>query len=278
MSTAARNIGSIVQAEEAARATEANLAQIYVRSRTGDAGAAVQPGPRPRFGRRARPRPLQQAARDHPLAAASRPAIRSARRSTFLEAAAAAAPEVVAVGYRGESQAFREAGGSIYLVFVLTILVVYLLLAAQFESFVHPGVIITTVPLAVAGGLIGLAVMGQTMNLYSQVGLVMLVGLAAKNGILIVEFANQLRDAGRDIGTAIREAARRRLRPILMTSIATVAGAVPLMLAERRRRGGADRDRRGDRVRRLDRDGDHPVPDPARFIRGWRASPARRWR
>ncbi len=115
--------------------------------------------------------------------------------------------------------------------FLLTILVVYLLLAAQFESFVHPGVIITTVPLAVAGGLIGLALMGQTMNLYSQVGLVMLVGLAAKNGILIVEFANQLRDAGRDIGAAIREASRRRLRPILMTSIATVAGAVPLMIA-----------------------------------------------
>jgi multidrug efflux pump len=138
---------------------------------------------------------------------------------------------VLAVGYRGESQAFREAGGSIYFVFLLTILVVYLLLAAQFESFVHPGVIITTVPLAVAGGLIGLALMGQTMNLFSQVGLVMLVGLAAKNGILIVEFANQLRDAGRDIDTAVREAARRRLRPILMTSIATVAGAVPLMLA-----------------------------------------------
>jgi len=73
--------------------------------------------------------------------------------------------------------------------------------------------------------------MGQTMNLYSQVGLVMLVGLAAKNGILIVEFANQLRDAGRDIDTAVREAARRRLRPILMTSIATAAGAVPLMVA-----------------------------------------------
>jgi len=92
-------------------------------------------------------------------------------------------------------------------------------------------VIITTVPLAVAGGAVGLAIMGHTINLYSQVGLVMLVGLAAKNGILIVEFANQLRDAGRDIGTAIREAARRRLRPILMTSIATVAGAVPLMVA-----------------------------------------------
>ena len=138
---------------------------------------------------------------------------------------------MTAVGYRGESQAFKETGGSIYIVFALTILIVYLLLAAQFESFVHPAVIISTVPLAVSGGVIGLALMGQTMNLYSQVGLVMLVGLAAKNGILIVEFANQLRDAGRDIGTAIREASARRLRPILMTSIATAAGAVPLMIA-----------------------------------------------
>jgi multidrug efflux pump len=138
---------------------------------------------------------------------------------------------VTAIGYRGESQAFREAGSSILIVFALTILVVYLLLAAQFESFVHPGVIITTVPLAVAGGVIGLALMGQTLNLYSQIGIVMLVGLAAKNGILIVEFANQLRDRGHDIASSIREASARRLRPILMTSIATVAGAVPLMIA-----------------------------------------------
>jgi multidrug efflux pump len=150
---------------------------------------------------------------------------------TFLEEQAAQSPEVTAIGYRGESQAFREAGGSIMLVFGLTILIVYLLLAAQFESFVHPAVIITTVPLAVAGGVVGLAVMGQTLNLYSQVGIVMLVGLAAKNGILIVEFANQLRDQGRDVAAAIREASSRRLRPILMTSIAMVAGAVPLMVA-----------------------------------------------
>jgi multidrug efflux pump len=149
----------------------------------------------------------------------------------FLEEQAAASSEVTAVGYRGESQAFKEAGGSIWLVFGLTILIVFLLLAAQFESFVHPAVIITTVPLAVAGGVVGLALMGQTLNLYSQVGIVMLVGLAAKNGILIVEFANQLRDQGRDIAASIREASQRRLRPILMTSIATVAGAVPLMIA-----------------------------------------------
>ncbi|HMG48258.1 MAG TPA: efflux RND transporter permease subunit [Allosphingosinicella sp.] len=220
----------VIQAEASARAAQDNLAQIYVRSRTGTLvplsnlvttnGTA---GPRD-LGRYNKLRAIT-------LSGGLAPGYSLGEALSFLEQQAAAAPEVLAVGFRGESQAFREAGGSIYFVFLLTILVVYLLLAAQFESFVHPGVIITTVPLAVAGGLIGLAVMGQTMNLFSQVGLVMLVGLAAKNGILIVEFANQLRDAGRDIDTAVREAARRRLRPILMTSIATVAGAMPLMLA-----------------------------------------------
>src|SRR3546814_5602989 len=101
---------------------------------------------------------------------------------------------VAAIGYRGESQSLRETGSSIWLVFGLTILIVYLLLAAQFESFVHPAIIVTTVPLAVAGGVIGLALAGDSINLCSQIGIVMLVGLAAKNGILIVEFANQLRD------------------------------------------------------------------------------------
>jgi multidrug efflux pump len=220
----------VVQAEANARTTQDNLASIYVRSRTGvlvplsnlvtTQGAA---GARD-LGRYNKLRAIT-------LSGGIGPGYSLGEALDFLETQAAASPEVMAVGYRGESQAFREAGGSIYFVFLLTILVVYLLLAAQFESFVHPGVIITTVPLAVAGGLIGLAVMGQTMNLFSQVGLVMLVGLAAKNGILIVEFANQLRDSGRDVGEAVREAARRRLRPILMTSIATVAGAVPLMLA-----------------------------------------------
>lgn len=149
----------------------------------------------------------------------------------FLEAEAAKLPEVTAVGYKGESLAFKQTGSSIYIVLALTILVVYLVLAAQFESFVHPAVIILTVPLAVAGGLLGLVVMGGTLNIYSQIGIVMLVGLAAKNGILIVEFANQLRDQGRGITDAAIEAAGRRLRPVLMTSIAMVAGAVPLMIA-----------------------------------------------
>ena len=112
-----------------------------------------------------------------------------------------------------------------------TIILVYLVLAAQFESFVSPLVIILGVPLAISGGLLGLTIMGGTLNLYSQIGLVMLVGLAAKNGILIVEFANQLRDEGMEFEKAILESAKRRFRPVLMTSIATVAGALPLMLA-----------------------------------------------
>jgi multidrug efflux pump len=220
----------VVQAEENARATQDNLSAIYVRSRT---GTLVPLSNLVRVTDMAAARDLGRynKLRAITLSAGLAPGYSLGEALAFLEEQAAAAPEVVAIGYRGESQAFREAGGSIYFVFLLTILIVYLLLAAQFESFVHPGVIIATVPLAVGGGLIGLVVMGQTINLYSQVGLVMLVGLAAKNGILIVEFANQLRDAGRDIDAAVREASARRLRPILMTSIATVAGAVPLMLA-----------------------------------------------
>ncbi|WP_114952471.1 efflux RND transporter permease subunit [Sphingosinicella terrae] len=220
----------IVQAEANARATESNLASIYVRSRT---GALVPLSNLVTVRETAGARDLGRynKLRAITLSGGLAPGYALGDALDFLEAQAAVSPEVLAVGYRGESQAFRETGGSIYFVFALTILVVYLLLAAQFESFVHPAVIITTVPLAVAGGGIGLAVMGHTLNLYSQVGLVMLVGLAAKNGILIVEFANQLRDTGRDIGESIREASRRRLRPILMTSIATAAGAVPLMIA-----------------------------------------------
>ena len=140
-------------------------------------------------------------------------------------------PGQAQIDWKGESREYNAAGSSVMLTFALALLIVYLVLAAQFESFVHPFVIMLTVPLAVLGALLGLWVSGGTLNIFSQIGIVMLVGLAAKNGILIVEFANQLRDEGRDIHQAILESATVRLRPILMTSIATVVGAVPLIVA-----------------------------------------------
>ena len=220
----------IVQAEDKGRTGLADLNSIYVRARDNSLVPLANlvttrqvAGPRD-LGRFNKLRAIT-------LQGAIAPGYSLGEALKFLQTQAAASPEVLAVGYRGESQAFVETGGSILMVFGITILIVYLVLAAQFESFVHPGVIITTVPLAVGGGLIGLLIMGQSLNLYSQIGIVMLVGLAAKNGILIVEFANQLRDEGAEIADAIRQAASRRLRAILMTSIATIAGAVPLVLS-----------------------------------------------
>ena len=140
-------------------------------------------------------------------------------------------PDYAQIDWKGESREFQEAGSAVLLTFALALLIVYLVLAAQFESFVHPFVIMLTVPLAVLGALIGLWVTGGSLNLFSQIGIVMLIGLAAKNGILIVEFANQLRDGGRSVAEAIAESASVRLRPILMTSVATIMGALPLVLA-----------------------------------------------
>jgi len=147
------------------------------------------------------------------------------------QVAAEELPEYAQIDWKGESREFQESGGAVLLTFTLALLIVYLVLAAQFESFLHPFVIMLTVPLAVLGALIGLWASGGTLNLFSQIGIVMLVGLAAKNGILIVEFANQLRDAGRSVREAIAEAAAVRLRPILMTTAATAMGATPLVLA-----------------------------------------------
>lgn len=140
-------------------------------------------------------------------------------------------PGKVIVDYKGQSQDFRSAGESILFVLILGSVIVYLVLAAQFESWIHPFVIMLTVPLAMAGALLGLHLSGYSLNLYSQIGLIMLVGLAAKNGILIVEFANQLRDAGQAFHDALLEATRVRFRPIVMTGITTAAGSLPLLLS-----------------------------------------------
>ena len=152
-----------------------------------------------------------------------------------LDAMDAIAAEVLDDTFRtaltGESKEYRESSSSLMFAFILALVLIYLILAAQFESFKDPFVIMLTVPLAVGGALIFMHFNDQTMNIYSQIGIIMLIGLVAKNGILIVDFANQKQEAGIDKLTAIREAAIQRLRPILMTSVSTILGLVPLAFA-----------------------------------------------
>ncbi len=135
------------------------------------------------------------------------------------------------IAYKGESEELRETSYQIYLIFALALLTAYLVMAAQFESFKHPFTIMLTVPLAIFGGILGLLVVGSSINIFSQIALIILIGLATKNGILIVEFANQLRDEGKDIEKSIIESANIRLRPILMTSISTIIGVLPLVFS-----------------------------------------------
>ncbi|MBI2380268.1 MAG: efflux RND transporter permease subunit [Gammaproteobacteria bacterium] len=133
--------------------------------------------------------------------------------------------------YAGNTREFKISSGAIYTTFVLALVFIYLVLAAQFESFIDPFVILFSVPLAICGALATLKLAGGSLNIYSQIGLITLVGLISKHGILIVEFANQLREQGRALQDAVREASSLRLRPILMTTGAMVLGAVPLALA-----------------------------------------------
>ncbi len=140
-------------------------------------------------------------------------------------------PAGASYDYKGESLLYKSSGDSVYFVFLLALLVVFLVLAAQFESFIQPVIIMLTVPLAVAGALLGLYFFDVSLNIYTQIGIIMLIGLAAKNGILIVEFTNQLRDQGVEFKDAIIEATTQRLRPIIMTAVTTIAGAIPLVIA-----------------------------------------------
>jgi multidrug efflux pump len=152
--------------------------------------------------------------------------------AAFREIAAATLDERFTTSLSGAARDFEESASSLGWVFALALLLIYLVLAAQFESFIDPFVILLTVPLALAGALLALWYFGQTVNIFSQIGLIMLVGLVTKNGILIVEFANQrLAAAAGNALTAVREAAAARLRPILMTTLATVLGILPIALA-----------------------------------------------
>jgi multidrug efflux pump len=222
----------VLQARPDDRAAPANLENLYVRSsRSGQLvplsslvslTEIAEPGTLHRFNRLRAITISASLAEGYPLGEAI---------DWMRDVAEQELPDAAQIDYKGQSREFMTAGGAVFFTFAMALLIVYLVLAAQFESFIHPFVIMLTVPLAVTGALLGLWISGVTLNLFSQIGIVMLVGLAAKNGILIVDFANKLRDEGRSIQDAIVEASAVRLRPILMTSIATIAGAIPLVIA-----------------------------------------------
>jgi multidrug efflux pump len=221
-----------LQAERSERSNVADLASKYVRSdRTGElvplssvvsVRVTGDTSERRRFNRQAAVMISASTNGDYPIGAAISSMEQAAR--------AEIGDQPIALDYSGAARQFKQSSGAIGFAFGFALVVVFLLLAAQFESFIHPLVIMVTVPLAIAGGLFGLYLFDGTLNIYSQIGLIILIALAAKNGILIVEFANQLRDEGKAVRDAILEASDLRLRPVLMTSIATVIGALPLAL------------------------------------------------
>jgi len=139
-------------------------------------------------------------------------------------------PDDMGITFTGEAATLDDSQNGIYMVFGVALIVVLLVLAAQFESFASAVVIMMTVPFGLAAAVLAISITGGSLNYYSQIGLVMLIGVMAKNGILIVEFANQLREAGADIDSAIRSALRLRIRPVMMTMISTVFGGLPLIL------------------------------------------------
>ena len=132
--------------------------------------------------------------------------------------------------YKGESEEYKKTNYELYLIFALALITAYLAMCAQFESWKHPLTIMLTVPLSMLGGMLGLLVVGSSLNVYSQIALIILIGLSAKNGILIVEFANQLRKEGKNIENSIIESASIRFRPIIMTSLSTIFGVLPLII------------------------------------------------
>ncbi len=221
----------IVKLEDKNRTRPDDLTAIYVRGRD---GGLVQLSNLVKIRETVAPKELNHFNRQRAaiISANVMPTHTLGEALDFLESAA---QEVIGkqarTGLDGQSREFRESGAQLLFLFVLALVFIYLVLSAQFESFVDPFVIMLTVPLGVIGALIALYLTGGTLNVYSKAGLIMLIGLVTKNGILIVEFTNQLRDRGREKLEAVIEASALRLRPILMTSFATVLGAVPLALA-----------------------------------------------
>ena len=219
----------ILQMRPAARATPDAIKDIYLRG----SGGLVQLANVVRVNEVLAPKELNHynRLRSARLTAQLAPGVSLGQALTDLDRIAATKlPLAVKREYAGQSLEYKSSSASLYLMFIMAIVFIYLVLAAQFESFVHPLTILLAVPLAVFGALATLFIFRETLNIYSQIGLIMLVGLVTKNSILIVEFANQLRAQGKSAVDAVREAATIRLRPILMTSLATVFGVLPIAL------------------------------------------------
>ncbi|MBW7930814.1 MAG: efflux RND transporter permease subunit [Gammaproteobacteria bacterium] len=222
----------VLQARPEDRASPADLGNIYVRSAT--TGELLPLASLVTLREFAGPRELKRfdRLRAITLLGGLTPGYTLGEALAYMEKVVAEElPAEARLDYDGESREFMQTGNAIYYTFLLALLISFLVLAAQFESFRHPLIIMLTVPLAVTGGLVGLWLIGSSINVYSQIGAIMLIGLAAKNGILIVEFANQLRDQGEELEAAIVSASAIRLRPVLMTSLCTAFGALPLILA-----------------------------------------------
>ncbi|WP_332766974.1 efflux RND transporter permease subunit [Phenylobacterium sp.] len=219
----------ILQTDRARRQTESDLENLYVRTASGaqvPLAAVVTTKVRGDTPDRSRVDRLRAIS----LSAQLNPGYPVGEAVKFFEAEVAKQPPGFQIKWGGSARDFLEAGGAVGLAFGMALILVFLVLAAQFESWIHPAVIMLTVPVAALGGLFGLLIAGSTINTYSQIGLIILVGIAAKNGILIVEFANQLRDDGLTIREAVIESASLRLRPIIMTSISAAAGSIPLIV------------------------------------------------
>lgn len=226
-----REYNVILMGREADRSSPDDLTNLYVRS--GNSGSLVPLSNLINITETAGPTELNRhdRMRSVTISAGLAPGVRLGQGIDALEQVTESVlPPLARISWDGESKEYQQSGRSLYITFALALVIVFLVLAAQFESFINPVVILVTVPLAMTGALAGLMVYGSSINVFSQIGAILLIGLSAKNGVLIVEFANQLRDRGRDIREAVLEAAATRLRPILMTSAATTFGALPLLL------------------------------------------------
>jgi multidrug efflux pump len=221
----------IVQVADVDRTTPSDIRDIFVRAKD---GSMIPLGNLVTVDETVSPRELNHFGQRRAVTITSNlmPGYTMGEALKFMEEVAARSlPPGYAIDYAGQSREFKTSSASLALTFMLALAFIYLVLAAQFESFRDPFIIMLTVPLSMTGALLALLLSGGTLNVYSQIGLVTLVGLITKHGILIVEFANQMQEKGRDLKQAVIEAAEMRLRPILMTTGAMVLGAIPLALA-----------------------------------------------